>query len=125
MVCFTDAALKHFWNFQPIRSISEQHPVSFRFSIPGIRNWITMCICIVSFQAAVSHRSKRYVSQKTSFLFRLKYSGINLKANTSPVLITCINRNSFLSLPPARNYVTPMSGRNSKMIFMQKNGVLT
>lgn len=41
-----------FLNFLPIKSGSAQHPGSFRFFIPGIRNSDIMYICTASFPAA-------------------------------------------------------------------------
>lgn len=44
----TDAVPKRSWNCQQAKSISGHSPGSSRFSIPGIRNWITMFTCIMT-----------------------------------------------------------------------------
>ena len=66
----TGAPPKHSLSYQGIRSISAQHQASFRFSIPGIRNWITMCTSTVLFPAEGLPPTRKSVNPKAGFSFR-------------------------------------------------------
>lgn len=63
-----------------IRSISEQHRGLFRFFIPGIRNWTTMCIhCIVSGGGLTKVQKIRKSSKNffiPGYVLRDKFKGI-------------------------------------------------
>ena len=121
----TDAAPRHFWNSLLIKSGSVQHPGSSRYCIPGTRNWITMYICTVLFPAVALRRNIRSRNQKRNILFRSEFSGINLKENILPDWILFIKSSSLCFPLPAKNSVIPMSGRNSVIACIIKNGAHT
>ncbi len=80
-VFFTDAALKRFWNYPQIRSGSARHPVSFRFCIHGIKNWITMFICTALFPAAALPEIRKSVNPLVNSLFLWQSCGISSRVN--------------------------------------------
>lgn len=125
MVCSTDAVLKHFWNSQPTKSISGQHPVSFGFYTHGIRSLTTMSICTVSFQAAVLPKQNIFKYQKVTFLFLLKFSEISLRGNIFIFWIITIRTKSLHFLLPTKNFVIHTNGKISKTNSMKKTGVLS
>lgn len=124
MVCFTDAAPKHFWNYLLIKSGSEQHPVSFRCSTHGIRSLIIMYICIALFQEEGLQRMERFENLPNTFLFARKFYEINSKESIWLTLLPSIKTVPYIFHPPAKSCVILTTGENGKISFMKWTGAL-
>lgn len=120
----TDAVPKRFWNLPLIKSISVQHPVSFRFFIPGIRKSTTMYICTVSFPVQdllLIIRSGK--ERKTSFS-EWKSCGISLRVNFSQDCSHSFKTDSCIFQLPVKNCAILMNGLNSGIPFIKRIGAL-
>lgn len=125
MVSFTGAALKHFWNYLPIKSGSVQHPGSSRYSTPGTRRSPTMYTCTASSPAAVLPRMGNSADHGAAFLSPSGFSGINSGENIWPVFRPSTKAVPWYFPLPAKNCAILISGTNCWIIFIKKNGVPT
>lgn len=124
-VSCTGAALKHFWNYLPIKSDPVLHRGSSRYFTPGTMSCPTMYTCTASSPAVGLPRMENSADYGAAFLSPSGSSGINSGENIWHVFHHSMKAAPWYFPLPAKACVILIPGKDFWTAFIKKNGALT